>query len=260
MNASPNNLGKCRIIKLLNFLNCQHFSRGDSPMKAVIIAAGKGIRLLPLTEEKPKTMVEINGRPFLYYIIKHLQQAGFHQLSIVVGYKKEKMVEFLQQQAIPATIIEQQEQLGTGHALLQARKFCGNSNFLMLGGDNLFSGRDMKALPMNDALSYVTGAVVEEWRKYGILVTKDSSLIKIVEKSETFVGNLANAGLYKFTPEIWPALEKIQKSPRGEYEVTDAINMLAKKRKVKVLQLNDYWLDLGEKEDVVNIEGFLKDY
>ena len=130
----------------------------------------------------------------------------------------------------------------------------------MLGGDNLFSGRDMKALPMNDALSYVTGAVVEEWRKYGILVTKDSSLIKIVEKSETFVGNLANAGLYKFTPEIWPALEKIQKSPRGEYEVTDAINMLAKKRKVKVLQLNDYWLDLGEKEDVVNIEGFLKDY
>ncbi len=229
-------------------------------MKAVILAAGKGVRLLPLTEDRPKTMVEINGRPFLSYIIDHLHQAGFHQLGIVVGYKKEKIIDFFQQKSIPATIIEQPEHWGTGHALLQARKFCGKSNFLMMGGDNLFSVRDMKALPMNDAFSYVTAVAAEEWRRYGILVTKDSSLIKIVEKPETFVGNVANAGLYKFTPEIWPELERVQKSPRGEYEVTDALNLLAEKGKVKVLFLHDYWLDLGGQEDREKIERFLKNY
>ena len=78
------------------------------------------------------------------------------------------------------------------------------------------------------------------------------------EKPEEFVGNLINTALYKFTPEIFKALDKIKLSPRGEYELTDAITILSKRGKVKVIKVKDWWLDLGCKEDIPKIEEFLK--
>ena len=226
-------------------------------MKAVILAAGKGIRMLPLTENVPKVLVEVKGKPFLSYVIENLKKAGITELGIIVGYKKEKIIQFLEENNIQATIIEQKEQLGTGHAVLQARNFCGNDNFIVLGGDNLFSVDDLLSVKTDDQFCYVIGKEVEEWQKYGVLVVEDENLVKIVEKPQDFVGKLINIGLYKFTSEIWNALDKIELSPRGEYELTDAISILAEQRKVKVKQLINYWLDLGCKEDIAKIEKFL---
>lgn len=227
-------------------------------MKAVILAAGKGTRMLPLTETVPKVLIEVNGKPFLYYVIENLKKAGFNEFGIIVGYLKEKIEEFVKKNGINAELIEQKEQLGTGHAVLQAKEFCKDEDFIVLGGDNLFSVSDLKSINNQDDFIYVIGKKVESPSRYGVLIVKEDKLARIIEKPKEFVGNLINIGLYKFTPEIWKALDKIKLSPRGEYELTDAITILAEQGKVKVLKLKDYWLDLGCKEDIPKIMDFLK--
>ena len=222
------------------------------------MAAGKGVRMLPLTEKTPKVLIEIAGKPFIYYVIKHLHQAGIYDIGIIVGYKKEQFPSFLKKYGFKATLIEQKEQKGTGHAIMQAKDFIDNENFIALGGDNLWSSNDLEAMVIEDNLCYVAGIKVDNPQKYGVLVTKNNGLVRIVEKPKEFVGNLINTGLYKFTPEIFAALEKIKPSPREEYELTDAVTILAQQGKVKVLKLKDYWLDLGSKEDIPKIKEFLK--
>ena len=226
-------------------------------MKAVILAAGKGTRMLPLTEDKPKVLIEIDGKPFLWYLLENLRKAGITEYGIVVSYKKEKVKEFLEKYKITATLINQPEPLGTGDAVTQAKSFCGKEDFLVVHGDNLYSIEDLKAVQRQDTFCYIVGKEVDDWQRYGVLVIKGEELIKIVEKPKKFRGNLINTGLYKCTASIWPALEKIKRSPRGEYELTDAFSLLAKERKVKVLELQEYWLDLGCKEDIPKISRFL---
>ena len=227
-------------------------------MKAIILAAGKGVRMLPFTHDIPKVLMPVNKKPFLWYVIQNLKKAGFQDIGIVVGYKKEKIKECLDKHNFTATLIEQKEPLGTGHAVQQAKKFCGNESCIVLGGDNLFSEKDLKEINKSDKWCYIVGKEEEHWQKYGVLVMdKNQNLVKIVEKPTTFGGNIINTGLYKFTPEIWPALEKIKVSERGEFELTDAISLLAQQGKVKVLRLKEYWLDLGCSEDVPKIQEFL---
>lgn len=227
-------------------------------MKAVVMAAGKGTRMLPLTKKMPKVLVKVNKKPFLYYVLKHLNEAGFDKIGLIVGYKKEQFPKFLEKYGFKAELIEQDEQKGTGHAAKLAREFAGNDNFLLLGGDNLWSAEDMKAMPMKDNFCYIAGMKVEAPQKYGVLVEKGGKLARIHEKPEKYVGDLVNTGLYKLTPDIFDALGKINLSKRGEYELTDALTMLAGKGKVKVLSLKDYWLDLGSIEDIKKVEKFLK--
>lgn len=226
-------------------------------MKAVILAAGKGVRMFPLTADKPKVLVEVNGKPFLWWVIDHLRKAGFTELGIIVGYKKEKIKEFLQNYNLKATLIEQKEPLGTGDAVKQARQFASVDNFLVYYGDNLISVEDLKSMPMSDGFHYTGGIEVEHPEKYGVLVKEKGFLKEIKEKPKDFAGNIINPGLYKFTPEIFSALENVNASPRGEIELTDAVTILAKQRKVKVIMLKDYWLDLGTKEDVEKVGTFI---
>ncbi|MBW2995850.1 NTP transferase domain-containing protein [Candidatus Woesearchaeota archaeon] len=224
-------------------------------MKAVIMAAGKGTRMLPLTEHTPKVLIEINGKPFLHYVIENLKKAGFDEFGIIAGHLKEKIQEYVKQNNINATIIEQKEQLGTGHAVIQAKDFCKDESFIVLGGDNLFSVEDLKAINNQDEFCYAIGKETPgDISRYGIFVVEGDRLVKIEEKPEIPPSNIVNIGLYKFTPEIWSALDQIELSPRGEYELTDAVNILAEKGKVKALKLHNYWLDLGSKEDIPKIE------
>lgn len=232
-------------------------------MKAVILAAGKGTRMLPLTEKIPKVLVEVNNKPFLYYVLASLKKAGFRDFGIIVGYKKEKFPAFLKKYGFKATLIEQKEQLGTGHALLQAKNFVENENFIVLGGDNLWSVEDFRLMKKEDNLNYISGIEVSNPKEYGILIAEGNFLKEIKEKPELKekpaknYGNLINAALYKFTPEIFIELEKVKPSSRGEIELTDAVTALAKKGKVKIIKA-EWWLDLGRKEDIPKVEKFLK--
>ncbi len=242
-------------------------------MKVVILAAGRGTRLAPLTDTIPKVLIPICGRAFLSYVLDHLIAAGFSDFGVVVGYKKERVAEFFQVYAqdhrCTITLLEQKEQKGTGDALRVARYFCGEESFVVVGGDGLLSVRDLKKLNVRDDFCYMMGKKVSDPSRYGILKVWDGSRMKqgqtnelflerVVEKPQQFMGDLASAGIYKFTKDIWVELRDLPLSQRGEIELTDAVNVLAARGKMRVLMIHDYWLDLGKKEDIAMIEEFLK--
>ncbi len=234
-------------------------------MKAVILAAGKGTRMLPLTENIPKVLVKINGKPFLYWLIKNLLHAGFNDFCLVVGYQKEKIETFLKElktelpNQFQSTTVEQKKQLGTGHAVLQTQEFVGDEDFMVLGGDNLWSVKDLQDMNVDDELNYISGIKVKHPEKYGVLVVDESGMLQeIKEKPTEFVGNLINTGLYKFKTGLFGILETLTPSPRGEIELTDAITTLAKQDKVKVNVVKGFWRDLGCPADVEPLSKFLK--
>jgi dTDP-glucose pyrophosphorylase len=229
-------------------------------MKVVVMAAGKGLRMLPITETIPKVLIEINGKPFLYYVLKSLQKAGYNEFGLIVGYRKDMVAKFLMKQGIEAELIEQKEQLGTAHAIKQAKRFVGKENFIALGGDNIWSINDLARMNIKDNLNYIAGYKVNNPEKYGVLVVENDNLVRIHEKPKEFVGNFINTGLYKFTPEIFDAIGKIGLSQRGEYELTDAISLLAKEGKVKVIKIQDFWKDLGKLDDIPGVEKFMKEH
>lgn len=233
--------------------------------KVLISAAGRGTRMLHLSKDKPKHLIEINNKPFLYYLLNNLKTAGFSDFILVVGYKKELMGDFVKnyQNEFKIQILNQFEILGdkkygTALPLQCAQEFIGNENFLAVYGDNLYSENDLRTLNIDDNYNYVAGLNHPQPKKYGVLIRDgEDYLEKIIEKPTTFVGNLINTGLYKFTPEIFTKIPLLDISPRGEYELTDAISMLAKEKKVKIREIKDFWLDFGKPEDVQTISEFL---
>lgn len=227
-------------------------------MQVVILAAGLGKRMQPLTEKMPKPLIPVNGKPFLFYLMKNLQKAGFNDFVIVANYKIEMIREFLKQYEFSATVVDQKEPLGDAHAIVTSEKFV-KGNFIVVMSDNLYSPKDLRKFAMDDGLNYVGGLVHKNPEKYGNLLINGSFIERIVEKPAQKVSDFINTGLYKFTPEIFSAIKKIGKSESGEYEISDAISLLCRERKVKVIWLKDYWLDMGKPEDIPTIEKFLND-
>lgn len=233
------------------------------------MAAGNGTRMLPLTKDVPKVLVLVNGKPYLHYVIENLKTAGYDEFGIIAGYKHEKIEEYVKKNKIPAKIILQENPKGTGQAVMQARDFCGDDDFIVLGADSLFSVDDLRQINKKDNLCYIVAKESEHPERYGVLVLDENTLEnhiedngkylkKIVEKPKEYVGNLVSVGLYKFTKDIWNALSEIKLSSRGEYELTDAISTLAGQRKVRALTLLSYWNHLSSIEDIQIASSFLK--
>ncbi|MBI4017113.1 MAG: NTP transferase domain-containing protein [Candidatus Aenigmarchaeota archaeon] len=227
-------------------------------MKVVILAAGKGTRMLPLTENLPKALVQVNGKPFLYYLLKNLEKAGFTEIGIIVDHKKEMIMEFLKQNSFRATVMTQHSQLGTGHAVKMAVPFVKQENFIVMPCDTLFSVKDLQAMKKDDGFCWVAVKHSEHPEKYGVCITNQNELIAIVEKTRDCTGNLVNTCLIKLTPEIFPALNDIAKSKTGEYYLTDAVTAIGQKHKVKFIELQDEWIEITTPEDITEAEKKLK--
>ena len=111
----------------------------------------------------------------------------------------------------------------------------------------------------DDDFNYVAGLIHENPEKYGVLITEGDLLKEIIEKPKEYVGNLINTGLYKFTSDVFKKLPLIEKSLRGEYELTDVLSLLAEEGKVKVIEMKDGWMDFGNPDDIEKCSKFLKD-
>ena len=217
--------------------------------RVVVAAAGQGTRMLHLTNNKPKHLIKVQDRPFLSYLFDNLFLAGYTEIILVVGYKEELMKIFLEDykpclKDLPAgrhgkkckiDIVSQYEILGpkekeygTACPVKCVRDFVGNEPFIFLCGDNLYSVKDLQSMSINDKYNYVAALEHKNPEKYGVLITDNGFLKEIIEKPKKFVSSLINAGLYKFTREVFKKISKIKKSPRGEYEITDVISLLAK--------------------------------
>jgi len=233
--------------------------------KVVIAAAGKGTRMLHLTKNKSKHLIKVQEKPFLSYLLDNLLKAGYKEIILIVGYKGERFKEFLKEYNYNShniKIIDQFDILEKGEygtlCPLKCVKNIIKENFLMVYGDNLYSVKDLKSFNVDDKYNYVAGFIHKHPEKYGVFVSDDGFLKEIIEKPKKYVGDLINTGLYKFTPEIFDKISQICKSPRGEYELTDAITLLAKERKVKIKRIQDYWLDFGNPSDILKVSRFLK--
>jgi len=244
--------------------------------KVVVAAAGQGTRMMHLTNNKPKHLINVQQRPFLSYLLDNLLQAGYKDIVLVVGYKEELMKDFLCQykeclkrpKGHPECKIElvsqyeilgpKEKEYGTACPLKCVKAIVGKESFVYLNGDNLYSVKDLKSMNIDDDYNYVAGLEHDHPEKYGVLITDDGFLKEIKEKPKDFHGNLINTGMYKFMSEVFEKLSLIKKSPRGEYEITDVVSLLAKDKKVKVKKIEDYWLDFGNPGDIIRLSKFIK--
>ena len=232
--------------------------------KVVISAAGRGTRMKDLTQDKPKHLLEIAGHPFLYYLLDRLEKAGFSEMILVVGYKKEAFKDFIKKYPFKLTVVDQREvcgeDYGTAMPIKAARESVGKENFVAVAGDNLYSVRDLKKVLIDDKLNYISGLSATNPQGFGYLETNNSGYLRnIIEKPKTYPSGpcFINCSLYKFTPEIFHAVDRMKVSPRGEYEITDAIRHLAREKKVKMVTLEDFWLDFGRPEDIEKLAKHL---
>ncbi len=225
----------------------------------VIMAAGRGSRMKELTTDKPKHLLPVLGRPFLDYLLERLREAGFTDIIVLIGHHSEA---FEMYKGVPDVrmVIQQRfhERYGTAAAIENVKIAVGDKPFAVIAGDNLYSVNDLKKLRNESDQMLIGGFRTQQWQGMGILKQKeDGTLDQIIEKPADFVGDLINASLYRFTPAIFPIIEKLPPSPRGEYEITDAINQVAKTEPVEVAVLEDRWLDLTAPSDIPKIEAAL---
>jgi len=238
-------------------------------LESIVFSAGKGSRMGALTRFSPKHVLRFKKHPFLFYLLSNLKKAGIKKIFLVVGYQKEKIELFLKKykkELVPLDIylIDQFEILGRkeyGTACpLKALKRKGflKKSFLALNGDCLYSVRDLKTIGQikGNCLGVFPHPRPEN---YGIVYPNEKGFLKkILEKPKNPKTNLVNVGLYKFTPLIFDVVDKISLSPRKEYEITEAINLLANLTRVRIEKIKDGWFDLGSPASFSKSKKILK--
>jgi len=211
-------------------------------MKCVILAAGEGKRMHPLTFTRPKVMLPIANKPVLEWNLINAKKAGLKEFVFVIGYKSEMVRDYFadgKKWNIKIDYVNQGKPQGTGHAINMVEKFV--DNFIVLCGDTIFGVDDIKNIMQKK--SSIGTVEVEHPDEYGIVEIKDDKLVKIFEKMDEPFSNVINAGIYHFDKNIFGYIKKTKKSPRGEYEITDSINMLVKDKTMEAIKLQD-WRDI----------------
>ena len=226
-------------------------------MQAVILAAGQGTRLRPLTDDKPKGMVEIDGKPILTHCFEQLADLNASQFHVVVGYRKEDIISHYvdEFQVIPITYAHQREQNGLAHARLTVEDDIDEEFMLMLG-DNVFDANLQDVVRRQredraDAAFLVEEVPWDEAGRYGVCDTnKYGEITEVLEKPEDPPSNLVMTGFYTFTPAIFHACHIVQPSGRGEYEISDAIDLLLQSgRTIDAIRMDGWRIDVGYPED-----------
>ena len=238
---------------------------GETVKKAVILAAGRGTRMRDLTAAIPKPMVLVCGKPVLQYIIEGLRDAGIERVLLVVGYRKETIIDYFgrgSEFGVQVGYAEQVTQDGTGRAVELAKSFCEDNSFILSYGDILVDRSCYLPLTRpEDAEILVTVKRMNDVTQGGAVYVNDAfEVVDLREKQ--LPGEVQtpwyNAGIYTFKSSIFPYIARLEKSPRGEYELTDAIRALAREGKnVKAIEIKGKWADVRDPEVLaeLNIEG-----
>jgi dTDP-glucose pyrophosphorylase len=219
--------------------------------KAVLLAAGRGTRMRELTAELPNPMIPVRGKPVLQHIVEGLRAAGVGRFLAVVGYRADVVRNHFGDQLEYVTQVVQD---GTGRVVDLAREFAGDSAFVLSYGDILVDPRNYHSLvrPADPVDAIISVRRDEDVSKGGAVFLNDRmELIDLREKPKPGepTSPWYNAGLYAFRSSIFEFTAKLQPSPRGEYELTDAIRELALSgRKVQALELTGEWADVRDPE------------
>ena len=246
-------------------------------MKAVILAAGKGTRMRELTNELPKPMLRVHGKPILEHILGGLLGAGIHEVCIITGWRAEVVEDYFGDGAKWGAHISYARQLvqdGTGKAPELARAFVGTDDFLLTYGDILVKPETYPQMVKRFGAGAFSGLLTvthgQDVTKGGLnFFDEEFCLRRLIEKpSESQLAQLRaegwlkpgqpvwyNAGIYLFRPVVFDFIAKLQKSPRGEYELTDAISALVEAgHRLAGLEILGRWVDVRDPEVLAALE------
>jgi UDP-N-acetylglucosamine diphosphorylase / glucose-1-phosphate thymidylyltransferase / UDP-N-acetylgalactosamine diphosphorylase / glucosamine-1-phosphate N-acetyltransferase / galactosamine-1-phosphate N-acetyltransferase len=247
-------------------------------MKAVILAAGKGTRMRELTNELPKPMLKVDGKPILEHILMGIAAAGIREVCIVTGFKAEVVEGYFGdggQWGVRIGYGRQTIQDGTGRAAEPAKAFVDSSPFLLTYGDILVRpetyGQMVERFQQGPFAGVITVTKGQDVKKGAINFFDDEfCLRRLLEKpSSEQLEELRrdgwlkpdapvwyNAGIYIFTPAVFEFTARLEKSPRGEYELTDAISaMVNAGQKLAGLAIEGRWVDVRDPEVLARLEG-----
>ncbi len=236
-------------------------------MQAVVLAAGQGTRLRPLTDDKPKGMVEVAGKPILTHCFDRLIELGAEELLVVVGYKKEVIIDHYDDayEGVPITYAHQRDPKGLADALLTVEEHI-DDDFMLILGDNVFEANLEDVVRRQrerrtDAAFLVEEVPWDEASRYGVCDTNQyGEITDVVEKPDDPPSNLVMTGFYTFSPAIFHACHLVQPSDRGEYELSDAVDLLIQSgRTIDAIGLDGWRIDVGYPEDRDEAERRLED-
>ena len=216
---------------------------------AIILAAGEGQRLRPFTVTRPKVMINIAGKPILQYVVEALAQCGVRKITMVVGYRKDQIFDHFgngEEFGVEISYILQEKQLGTAHALLQARKTV-NGDFLVLGGDNIIDAATIAEFVDAQPPALLLKQVADSSR-YGVVSVEDNEVRQIVEKPDEAAGDRINTGIYAFNDSIFSLIG-------AELNIPDIVNAMLCDVTFRAFETQGTWLDAVYPWDLIRLNG-----
>ncbi len=220
------------------------------------MVAGKSTRTYPLTLTRPKPLLKILNKPILAWHLDALR-AVIDEAILVVGYRSEMIRDAFGEscEGLPLRYVEQTEQLGTGHAILQCEKFV-DGPFIAMNGDDLYAPVDLQKLA--HATNAALAKRVPDPRLYGVLeLDADGEVRRLVEKPREPASDLASVGAYALNPAIFEVLRETEPSERGEIEITSAIQTLAGRGAFYAVEMESYWLPIGYPWNLLEANEYL---
>ncbi|MCD4808148.1 MAG: NTP transferase domain-containing protein [Methanococcoides sp.] len=229
-------------------------------MKAVILAAGEGTRMRPLTSSIPKVMLPVANKPMLEHIVGSAIEAGIDGFVFITGYHEEAIKQYFgngDKWNVTIDHVHQEEQLGTANAIGYAKGHV-KDKFIVLNGDVLVSSSHIKHMIERKENAVITVKRVDNPSDFGVIETDGNKVINIIEKPEIPPTDLANAGIYLFSETIFDLIEQTTLSSRGEYEITDSLQMLINgDAEVGYEILEEEWIDIGRPWDMLDANAVL---
>lgn len=220
-------------------------------MRAVVLAAGRGTRMRPLTDGCPKPLLPVGNRPLIEHLLEGCASAGVDEALVVAGYMGDAVRERLGDsfRGIDVSYVEQGEARGTGDAVASVGGL--DEEFLVVNGDLYLEDGLLESVAAADGNALAVRRVPDP-ENYGSVVVRGGEVRELVEKSSDPPSDLVNAGVYRFTPEVFDALDEVGVSERGEVELTDAVSALGG---VSAVEVEGFWLDVGYPWDLLEANG-----